>query len=322
MWPVALDVDSSLLRLAPCDLADGSPVTFLEAQYARDGAGRCGVRVVYCLADETTNYVWEPHLALEPVDVPLRGPIAHNAPGEFSSAVFELGEGGITIDIAFTAGVHNLMWRVRQPRPWKGFDFLAPPAAAIAEPTSLFFPYMRQFSFVLQPMDFAAAYDGQPLAPKKLPFLWGGRRALSIKAARGNTVVKLLPDGASAVCEGADADERGHLVSLRQAGVMLSFSPALPPVNVMRGVGAGRYEWSLSVEDDPTMGGTVTLAPDGKMTWTVERSWTGVKQRGTAWVLTRIIPFLTRWPLHYSWSGYIADDDSIHGAWTNAKPKT
>lgn len=165
MWPVALDVDSSLLRLAPCDLADGSPVTFLEAQYVRDGAGGCGVRVAYCLADGTTNYAWEPHLALDPVEVPLRGPIAYNAPGEFSSAVFELGDDGIAIDIAFTADGHRLTWHAHQPRPWSGFDFMAPPAAAIAEPTSLFFPYMREFSFVRQPLDFEASFDGIPLIP-------------------------------------------------------------------------------------------------------------------------------------------------------------
>lgn len=310
-----------MLRLAPCDLTEGSPVTFLEAQYVRDGVGGYGVRVAYCLADGTTNYAWEPHLALEPVDVPLRGPIAHNAPGEFRSAVFELGDDGITIDIAFTAGGHNLVWRVRQPRPWKGFDFLAPPAAAIAEPTSLFFPYMHQFSFVPQPMDFAAAYDGQPLVPKKLPFLWGGRRALSVKAARGNTVVKLLPDGVNAACEGEDVDERGRLSSLREGGVELSFSPALPSVGELRELGAGNCGWSLSVEDDHAMGGTVAFAPGGKMAWTVERSWTGVKQHGAAWVLTRIIPFLTRWPRHYSWSGCIADDGTIHGTWTNDKTK-
>ncbi|MGV0431655.1 hypothetical protein [Corynebacterium sp. 20_84] len=73
------------------------------------------------------------------------------------------------------------------------------------------------------------------------------------------------------------------------------------------------------------MNGTVTLSPGNTgtdMTWSVDKSWSGVKQRGAAWVLTRLIPFLTRWPRHYSWSGAMHADGSITGSWINAKPKT
>ena len=332
MWPVALDVDTSLLRLAPCDFAEGSPVTLLEAQYVRDNAGACGVRVAYCLADGTTNYAWEPHLQLEPVDIPLRGPIAHNAPAEFSAQTFELGENGIAIDIAFTADEHRLAWRARQPRPWSGFDIMAPPAAAIAEPTSLFFPYMREFSFVRQPLDFEASFNGIPLIPQKLPFLWGGRRAVSFKAARGSLAVDLMPDGADCTRgddPGAVVDSHGRLHAVRRTDgplpVEIRFTPPFPAVSQLPSRGSRTIAWSLTVGEDHVMNGTVMLSPGNTgtdMTWSVDESWSGVKQRGAAWVLTRLIPFLTRWPRHYSWSGAVHADGSVTGSWINAKPKT
>ena len=83
-----------------------------------------------------------------------------------------MGSDGLTIDVDFTdIEGHHLVWRVRQPCPWKGFDFMAPPAAGIVNPTSLFFSYLRQFFFAPQPLEFTATFDGTPCRIQKLPFL-------------------------------------------------------------------------------------------------------------------------------------------------------
>lgn len=331
MWPVQLSVDTTITRLAPCDLTADSPLRFLEAQWMHDPHGAWGVRVLYATPDRLTHYAWEPHLDLLPGDAPLGAGLGTNAPAEFRRGVFEMGEDGITIDVDLTdvAG-HRVVWTARQSRPWAGFDFLAPPAAGIQTPNSLFFPYLRRFSFVPQPLEFTASFDGTPARLQKLPFPWNWRRAVALKGALGSVIVELLRDGADplkADDPGARLDGSGRLASVtRDEGVLpvvLQFNPPLPPVDAV--TEPVDVRWRIVVGTDPTMGGTVRLRPGEAgvdVAWTVERGWAGVPDRGFAWWLTRAIPMLTKWPLNYSWTGRLTGEGQLEGRWTNAKPVT
>lgn len=329
MWPLALDVDTTIARLAPCDLRRGSTIAFLEAQWIRDPHGAWGMRVLYATADRTTNYAWEPHLALPPGDVPLGGGIGLNKPAQFRRSVFELDGNGLHIDVDLTdAQGHRLVWKVRQRRPWRGFDFLAPPAAGIENPTSLFFPYLRQFSFAPQPIEFSASFDDEPLTLVKLPFPWAWRRAVAQKAALGNVIVELLKDGApplTAADPGVDVDDDGRCRSVTRSGgvlpVVLSLDPPLPAGDALGAPHASA--WRLVVGKDVVMGGIIRLQPGDAavdVDVAVTRGWRGVPDRGWAWPLTAVIPMLRRWPVKYSWSGTLTHDGQLTGRWINAKP--
>ena len=54
--------------------------------------------------------------------------------------------------------------------------------------------------------------------------------------------------------------------------------------------------------------------------WSVDRTWRGTPDRGPGWLLTRVIPMLTKWPLKYSWKGRMTCDGIIEGSWTNVDP--
>lgn len=208
---------------------------------------------------------------------------------------------------------------------------MAPPAAGIEQPTSFFFPYLRQFGLVPQPMSFEASFEGEPLRLQPMPFLWNWRPALSQKAARGVTVVELLADGAAplrAEDPGVRLAGPGRLASYRPPGgaldVILSFDPPLPGAEELRG--HHRSEWELRVGLDRAASGSVELTPSGRhvrVEWQVTRGWSGVRQPGAAWLLTRFVRFLRTWPRAYSWSGALTLDPiaRLDGHWRNARPR-
>lgn len=331
-WPVAVHIDDTISTLTPADLTRDSPLRFFEVQRLVDVQGRPGTRVLYATPDRVTHYAWPRGLDLPPGDAPLGAGIGPNGPADFTRDVLEVGPEGVRIDVDFTDALgRRVSYRLRQRRPWRGFDFLAPPAAGIEEPTSLFFPYLREFGFVPQPLEFEASFEGRPLTLQKLPFPWAWRRALAQKVARGTVVVELLRDDARPLGPGdpgVEVDAAGSLVAHRTSSGVLPVELAFdPPVPTAGAVAASHTSaWRITVGDDMVMGGTLNLVRDGEriaVGWTVTRGWGGVRQRGAAWLLTRVIRVLGQWPRRYSWSGHLEPgaEPRLVGRWTNARPK-
>lgn len=329
-WPVALHVDTSIIRVAPSDLTSDSPLVFLEFQWLRNAAGEEGMRVLYATPDRVTHYAWPKGFDLPPGDAPLGAGVGLNEPADFRRATYTTGADGVHVDVDFTDALgRRLVCELHQGRPWRGFDFVAPPAAGIERPNSFFFPYLHAFGFVPRPLDYRASFDGRPLRLKAMPFLWNGRPALAQKACDGLVVVEFLRDDAAPITPDApglalDAGALERWVTPTHLGeVVLGFDPPLPPIEDLDAAHTSR--WELSVDGDFVAGGAVAITPDADgwgVRYSIDRSWRGIRQRGWAWVLIRMIRPLLVWPRSYSWTGRLTDADGVpqlQGRWTNAK---
>ncbi|MDO5502627.1 MAG: hypothetical protein Q4G67_05575 [Actinomycetia bacterium] len=332
-WPVAMSVDDTIAILTPMDFARGSAIRSMEVQRLRAADGQWTTRVLYTTPDRLTHYAWPRGVDLAPAEVPLGAGIGLNEPAEFRSAVVELGVGGLHLDVDLTdAQGRRLECRARHPRPWQGFDLVAPPAAGIENPTSFFFPYLRHFGFATQPLDFEASFEGRPLELQRLPFPWRRRRASALKAARGSVIVELLKDGAAPLAVDdphVEVDFDGNLAAVaigtEVLDVRLVLDPALPPSGHLEG--SVRSEWILTVGADPVAAGTVELAPRRswvEVGWTITRGWGGAPRPASVWALTRLVRSLRRWPLAYSWTGRLepGPPPRLVGGWRNARPRT
>lgn len=331
-WPVSLQINDDITLAAPADMAPGSPIRGLEAQRVTAADGHPVLRVLYSTADGITHAAWPRGAELPPMDTPLGRGIGLVAPADFARDVFEVGRDGVLIDVDFTDREgRRLVWRVRQPRPWRGFGFVAPPAAGMRHPTSFFFPYMPTFGFVPQPLEFEASFGGAPFELQRLPFPWHWRRALAMKASVGMVVVELLKDGVPPLAAeepGLVVDTEGRLLSCTRpssvADVVLQFHPPLPRVEGLADTHTSR--WRISVAGDRVAEGTVTVSPDedgAVVAWLVTRGWGGGRGLRPGALLTRAVPMLRRWPTAYSWLGRVVlagDGPRLVGRWRNARP--
>lgn len=352
-WPISLKIDSTIEQLAPTDLRKTCPIHFFEPQRVRYAQNLKTTRVVYIDDQGRSHYLWPEGIDLPPVKVALGTGIAFNQACEFKREHFYLGPKGIEIDIhLITPDQHELVYQLKASRPWQGFRFAAPPAAAAVCPTAFFVPYLFDFDFVTQPVEFSGRFDDTKLELGSIPIWRRGRRAVLQKAAADSVIVELMPDGAQPLMQGmqeqpvhvqtSDPDASmphvtndGRLKRVTAGAehhqVTLRFTPPLRPTHQIDAPEV--VEWELSVAGDPIATGTHRSERDEigvRVQLDILKGWQGAHGELSIWFLTRMVRFLSTWPKHYNWRGRIFEGDEANeeeqprfiGYWHNAHPKT
>lgn len=330
-WPVSLRADASIEMLAPGDLTSDGPITWIEPQRIRLANGTLASRLVFIDADGYSNFLWPAGDDIPASPIKLGKGVRIHQTCTFRQFVFTVGEGGIVVDIDVDIpGGERLVYQVSSPTPWNGFRFAAPPGADMASPNALFVPYIFDFDFVTEPVEFTGTLGDTPLTLANMPIRRRGRRATGHKAGIGSVIVEFMPDGAAWLSSGAadtDAtvDATGGLTALSvrssNRATTVTFSPALRPLDQI--VAPMTCNWELCVDGDRIAAGTHWSARIGDrvdVEIDVNAGWRGAQRPWPIWLMTRLVRFLRRWPTKYSWQGS-ADLHTNHqtGAWTNSR---
>ncbi|MDO5627232.1 MAG: hypothetical protein Q4G43_02815 [Mobilicoccus sp.] len=336
MWPVALDIDDSIARLAPGEFRPGGPLSGSEVQIVRDRQGVLGPRILLTRPGQasTVDYLWPPWLDLEPAAVPLGEGIRFNEPCEVHRWEFEIGDDGVHLDVDLVdpLGV-RFVYRLDAPGPWRGTDFVAPPAAGMTHPRSLFMPLLGGFDLITHArLRTEIRYGDETLRLGAMPLLRRSGPASTQKACTSATIVELLPDGAAPVALDADGActsagqlllDGGDLAALTGGAgddaVTLEFLDPLPPS--ARLDRPFLTDWRLRWRDQTTAAGSWCITPDAHghaVEVDVTSGWRGSHGVLSMDVATRVVPFF-RWQRHYSWRGRL-EGGALTGSWTNAAP--
>lgn len=334
VWPVALSVDTGIVTLLPGDLDRSSPLRFLEFQVVRDRTGQLVPRVVYQpRASTLTHYLWPREADLAPARARLGEGIGFNQAVDFAASTVELGDRGLTVHVDVTdPDGHRLVYRMRNPRPWTGVDFAAPPGAAMTDPHAFFVPYILDFDLVPADTPYEASFAGAPLRHSRAPFLRRGRPVLTLKGGTGSAVVEFLPESGDPLTDDApgvhcdpDGGLRGYVTGDACCPVTLRFDPPLPPADR---IVHDDVAWHLDVRGRRIAAGRLRAERDTAglaVKVRVTHGWVGVSGDRTLAAVVQVFRFLRRWPLAYSWDGRFDTEGGrarLTGRWTNRKVKS